>query len=680
MRRLLVVVPLLWVLSLTVPLLGAAPAQAQGEQVTVNIIDFTFDPGEIEITPGTTVTWTNNDTAPHTVTADDGAFDSGALEPGDTFSWTFEQAGSIAYHCEIHPTMTAAVEVVESQEQEPAEEAAAEEAAVNIADFAFDPGSIEIAAGATVTWTNNDTAPHTVTADDGSFDSGTLEPGDTFSWTFEQAGSVAYHCAIHPEMTASVEVGQAEEEEPPAPPPPPPPPAEEEEPEEAAAEPTPTPAEPPAIPPAEEEPAETQGGEAAVSIANFAFDPSSIDVAAGATVTWTNDDVAPHTVTADDGSFDSGTLEPGDSFSFTFDAPGSFSYFCAIHPNMTASVNVGEAAAEGESPAASPAAGGEPTIVGESVDGSAAIWIMGKIEQRAGDFSLFGYVNHIEGLEAAALFTDPDPANWNEATARFTVFGEATMLSSFVLAERISTVSAEGTLQFFFNESAGASFAAPESFFSGEQIVEAELDFRQTISIYAEQEGIADGAGSFALASTSPFTLEGAPFQLGQSGQRHEMTATGLGTLTDPTEPRATLDFVARTETIGAPGPAAAEAGEAAPAEAEAGGQLAIDLAELNASGISGTATLIPNGEETEISVQLEGASGDHPAHIHLGTCDALDPNPEFPLESVAADGSSVTTVPVALADLTAGEFAINIHESVENIGRYIACGNIAQT
>ncbi|MGH2531403.1 MAG: cupredoxin domain-containing protein [Thermomicrobiales bacterium] len=683
MRRLLFVVPLLWVLSLTVPLLGAAPIQAQGEEVRVTIIDFTFDPGTIDVQAGTTVTWTNNDSAPHTVTADGGSFDSGTLEPGDTFSFTFEEAGSFTYYCAIHPNMKAAVEVV-AAESAPGEEAtedveeaeATEEVAIDIANFAFDPGSIEIKAGATVTWTNNDTAPHTVTADNGAFDSGTLEPGDTFSWTFAEAGSVAYHCAIHPEMTASVEVGQAEEEEPPAPPPPPPP-AEEEESEEAP-EPTSIPDKAPVPPPAEEAQAEGQGEDVAVSIVNFAFDPGSIDVEVGTTVTWTNNDTAPHTVTADDGSFDSGTLEPGDTFSFTFGQAGSFAYFCAIHPNMTASVNVGETA-EGAAPAASPAAGGEPTMVGASVDGSAAIWIMGKIEQRGGNFSLYGYVNHIEGLETTALFTDPDPVSWNETTARFTVFGEATMLNTFVLAERVFTTSAEGTLQFFFNERAGASFAAPESFFSGEQIAEAELDFRQTISIYAQQEGIADGAGAFTLTSTAPFTLDGASFQLGQSGQRHDMTSTGLGTLSEPAEPRSTLDIVARTETSGAGAPGEVDAVDALPAAAAADEPLTIDLDELNSSGISGTATLTPKGEETEVSLQLTGATGDHPAHIHLGTCDTLDPNPEFPLKAVAADGTSVTTVEVALTDLLAGEFAINVHDSVENIGLYIACGNISR-
>jgi len=78
--------------------------------------------------------------------------------------------------------------------------------AVTIQNFAFGPASISVAAGSTVTWTNSDSTAHTVTADDGSFDSGSLAAGATFSQTFDTAGTFAYHCKIHPNMKATVEV------------------------------------------------------------------------------------------------------------------------------------------------------------------------------------------------------------------------------------------------------------------------------------------------------------------------------------------------------------------------------------------------------------------------------------------------------------------------------------------
>ncbi len=78
----------------------------------------------------------------------------------------------------------------------------------------------------------------------------------------------------------------------------------------------------------------------AVTIKNMKFDPAELTVAAGDSVTFTNADGAPHTATADDGSFDTGTLKKGDSVSITFAAAGVFAYHCAIHRSMKAVVTV----------------------------------------------------------------------------------------------------------------------------------------------------------------------------------------------------------------------------------------------------------------------------------------------------------------------------------------------------
>src|ERR1700744_642450 len=78
-----------------------------------------------------------------------------------------------------------------------------------------------------------------------------------------------------------------------------------------------------------------------VKIDNFAFDSQTVTVSPGATVTWVNDDDAPHTVVADDGkSFRSKTLDTGEKFSFTFMSAGTYGYFCSVHPHMTGKVVV----------------------------------------------------------------------------------------------------------------------------------------------------------------------------------------------------------------------------------------------------------------------------------------------------------------------------------------------------
>jgi tyrosinase len=84
---------------------------AQGVDANVTIVDFDFDPAELSIAPGTNVVWINQGAAPHTVTADDGSFDSGQLEPGGTFTQLFDSEGTFAYHCEIHPNMVGSVVV-----------------------------------------------------------------------------------------------------------------------------------------------------------------------------------------------------------------------------------------------------------------------------------------------------------------------------------------------------------------------------------------------------------------------------------------------------------------------------------------------------------------------------------------------------------------------------------------
>ena len=94
----------------------------------------------------------------------------------------------------------------------------------------------------------------------------------------------------------------------------------------------------------DEEPAATSGEEASgtteVDIANFKYEPDTISVSAGDTVTWTNSDEAPHTATADDEDFDTGDLDRGDEGEVAFDEPGSYPYYCRFHAFMRGTVEV----------------------------------------------------------------------------------------------------------------------------------------------------------------------------------------------------------------------------------------------------------------------------------------------------------------------------------------------------
>jgi plastocyanin len=84
-----------------------------------------------------------------------------------------------------------------------------------------------------------------------------------------------------------------------------------------------------------------------VTIKDFKYAPASISVSVGDSITWTNQDIAPHTATANDGSFDTGSLSKGKSGSVTFSKAGTFPYICSIHPSMKGTVTVAAAGGGG---------------------------------------------------------------------------------------------------------------------------------------------------------------------------------------------------------------------------------------------------------------------------------------------------------------------------------------------
>ena len=94
------------------PSTGAgASAGSGGSGSSVAIVDFAFNPTTLSVKAGTSVTWTNTGSATHTVTADDGSFDSGNVNAGATFTQAFATAGTFTYHCKIHSSMKATITV-----------------------------------------------------------------------------------------------------------------------------------------------------------------------------------------------------------------------------------------------------------------------------------------------------------------------------------------------------------------------------------------------------------------------------------------------------------------------------------------------------------------------------------------------------------------------------------------
>jgi hypothetical protein len=102
-----------------------------------------------------------------------------------------------------------------------------------------------------------------------------------------------------------------------------------------------------------------------------------------------------------------------------------------------------------------------------------------------------------------------------------------------------------------------------------------------------------------------------------------------------------------------------------------------ITLRTLNDSGVTGTVSFGDLGGRTGVEVTVNpGGNPDMPAHIHPGTCDNLTPQPKYPLENVK-NGVSKTVVPAAIDELFAGNLAVNVHKSNDDLKTYTACVDI---
>ena len=191
-----------------VPVTGPIPS---GSTVIDILDDDGFTPSTVTVDAGASVTWVNQHHDEHTATSS--AFDTGRIEPGMTATVTFDTPGSYPFGCIIHPEMAGTVDVRDASGGVPsptpppsAPPASAALVDVAIIDFGFEPTETVVAMGTTVAWTVTQESPHTVTAADGSFDSGILDVGGRFQHTFLDAGTFAYACRLHPQMQATVVV------------------------------------------------------------------------------------------------------------------------------------------------------------------------------------------------------------------------------------------------------------------------------------------------------------------------------------------------------------------------------------------------------------------------------------------------------------------------------------------
>ncbi len=214
------------------------------------------------------------------------------------------------------------------------------EIVIDMYDFAYGLETVTIPAGSQVRFVNRGGAKHSATADDRSFDTGLLDPGQELVITFDEPGFYPYYCLLHGTqggvgMAASITVVEAGSGEVPVQDAAPPAPTETlAAPTEAAA---PTGPEPTQLPPTPAEaPSPTEAPAAApltfeIDMLDFTYSELSLEIPAGSTIVWTNAGDFKHSATADDGSWDTGLLDPNGVASITYDEPGVYPYYCTLH-------------------------------------------------------------------------------------------------------------------------------------------------------------------------------------------------------------------------------------------------------------------------------------------------------------------------------------------------------------
>ena len=108
--------------------------------------------------------------------------------------------------------------------------------------------------------------------------------------------------------------------------------------------------------------------------------------------------------------------------------------------------------------------------------------------------------------------------------------------------------------------------------------------------------------------------------------------------------------------------------------------QIVVPFDELNDSGVEGTATFYDLGDATLVAIDVEGVAGNHPAHIHVGDCGDIDPEPFEPVTIVGETGEALALLLTPLEELIEGDYVIDLHLSPNELGVLIACAEIEGT
>ena len=336
-------------------------SQNQGNIIQVSIVSGAsnqfnqnyFSPSSIQVTPGTTIIWTNNDSVPHQIESGviststtnakgsfspDGQITSPVIPPGQTFQYTVTNIGTITFYDPTYLWMSGAItsksEV--TTQVTTAQISILQGASTTRSGQVLSPPSIQITPGTTIVWTNNDSVPHTLLSGilstttqgqpgsanpiptapsfqpDNQINSGVIAPGQTFQYTMTRIGTITFYDPSYTWINGVISsIPQSS----------------------TSSKPIPI-----SIQPGSSQP---QGSASQQNqlYTNHYYLPTDLKITPGTTIIWTNNDTVSHRVLSGtstqkigvpftpDGKFDSGILAPGQSFQFTINDIGIIRFY-----------------------------------------------------------------------------------------------------------------------------------------------------------------------------------------------------------------------------------------------------------------------------------------------------------------------------------------------------------------
>lgn len=193
------------------------------------------------------------------------------------------------------------------------------------------------------------------------------------------------------------------------------------------------------------------------------------------------------------------------------------------------------------------------------------------------------------------------------------------------------------------------------------------------------------GLGLSIPALAADTTKPGSDAPSTQSGQTDATTGQGQTGQTDAAQsdsakPKSDQPAAqaGQTESTTGQGQTGQDQPQAGSSSASGQSPITVQLQPKGNSGVSGTATLTPKGNQTQVVVQLKGniSNVPQPAHFHLGTCEKLEPQPKFPLTDLV-NGMSSSVVSASVSELASGKYTINVHKSAAEVKTSVACGNV---